>query len=48
MFESGAAISAYLFRMDLSGDFSKKAATSAKVKLQNIRRLPPGESFLFP
>ena len=48
MFERVAAISAYLLCTDLCGDFSKEAATSAKVKPRDIRRLPPGESFIFP
>ena len=48
MSERGAAVSAYLFRTDLYGNISKEAATSAKVKLPDIRRLLPGEYFLFP
>jgi hypothetical protein len=48
MFERGAAVSAYLFRTNLYGDFPKEVATSAKVKLPDIRRLLPGEYFIFP
>jgi len=40
--------SADRFCMDLCGDHSMKAATTAQITIQDIGQLLPGESFIFP
>ena len=48
MVKCSTASSADRFSMDLCGDHSMKAATTAQVTIRDIGRMLQGESFIFP